>query len=101
MRNRSNEGAAYIAEGWYLWRHRFTPIANDSRTKLAIRTAKHVYLATHLHSKAGENFKKAHPNNWRNLLEEKLKKLYAALISNLKTGPGYDNLDEVVEQPAY
>lgn len=104
IRNRTNECAAYIAEGWFLWRSNYVPPANDKRARLTIRTAQTIYVMLHTDTLSNTNsafkaFKEKNPQTWRDLLEKKLKQLYDALGKNLQVD--YDDLDEVTKQPMY
>lgn len=93
---RVQEMSAYVAEGWYVWRNGSSYPGMTPRAKLAVNTAKVIYAAIH-HSTALKKYKEKYPDNWKQRIEDALKRSYDKLVKSYKGE--YEELGKMLKKP--
>lgn len=79
------EAAAFIVEGWYLWRYGYKA-KKGTREKMMIEAAK--AFATMSDPSRRNKYKKKYPKDWKQRMIRRRKKFYKALVDDL--GKSYD-----------
>lgn len=85
---RVQEMAAYIAEGWYVWRHGGSYEGIQPPVQLAINIAKVIYAIYHQETALRE-YKKNHPLDWKDRVTAALQAAYDRLVGIYK--PFYES----------